>query len=225
MENVENTQAAPAVDAVTAAIQANFDNKVDVRDVKFHFKKVEDKETGETTKRPSVELKLPTPSVEGIIDILKEGGKSLELLLEAVADVVYSRARELVNENEQISQENFPISQLAWAAIANLPKAERRGGGISKETWEEFREDYIAVMPQVTGRSKEKVELAVKLLVNKFNNVKTDKKVVALLKGQLTLYATNSTKAEELAEVIEFLNTKADTLLAADSSNILDALS
>jgi hypothetical protein len=209
----------------TAAIEPNFNKLVDNVEAKFHFKKTTD-EAGNEYKRPTVELKLPVPSVEGIMDILtKEGNeKELELLRDAVNDVIFQRARELVNEKEDISQENFPFDQVTWEAIANLPKAERRGGGISKETWEEFAKDYIAVMPGATGKAVDKVSLAAKVFLNKFNAVKTDKKVLALLKAQLGVYITASPKAEEFVDCVEFLDKKAQTLIEADSSNLLDAL-
>lgn len=200
-------------------ISANFDNKVDVRDFKFNFKK---DELG--NKRASVELKLPVPSVEGIITILQAGGKGLELLLDSVADVIASQARSIVNDKEDISQDTFPTEQLLWDFIANLPKAERRGGGISKELWEAFALDYTAVMPSVTGKSIEAVGNAAKIYLNKFNAVKTNKPVLKLLKDQLSLYLVNSTSAENFTDCVEFLLNKADTLLAMDDAALLSNL-
>lgn len=206
---------------VHANIVANFDNKVDVKDYKFHFKKVKDEATGLESKRPTVELSLPIPSVEGIIAILEAGGKQLELLQEAVAEVIVSRARELVNDKEDISQDNFPMEELAWEKIATLPKAERRGGGIGKETWEEFSKDYVAVMPAITGKTAEQIGNAAKILLNKFNAVKTNKPVLKLLKEQLGLYATNSPNAETYAECVAFLVDKADSLINMDEAALL----
>ena len=211
---VDNTQ-------LHQSIRANFNNKVDVREFKFHFKKIKDETTGLETKRPSVELSLPIPSVEGIIEILETGGKQLDLLIEAVSDVITNRARELVNEKEDISQETFPMDELAWEKIANLPKAERRGGGISKETWEEFSKDYIAVMPAVTGKTAEQVGNAAKILLNKFNAVKTNKPVLKLLKAQIGLYASNSPNAETYTDCISFLVDKADALINMDEAALL----
>lgn len=200
-------------------IQANFDNTVDVRDFKFNFKK---DELG--NKRASVELKLPVPSVEGVIAILQNGGKGLELLLDSVADVIAAQARTIVNDKEDISQDTFPTSQIMWDFIANLPKAERRGGGISKELWEAFALDYTAVMPAVTGKSIEAVGNAAKIYLNKFNAVKTNKPVLKLLKDQLSLYLVNSTNAETYVDCVDFLLNKADTLLAMDDAALLSNL-
>lgn len=212
-----------AHDPVAAAIIANFNSKVDVQETNFFFKK-QTLEGGVETKRPTVTLKLPFPSVEGIIEILQAGGKQLELLQEAIKDVVIKQAREFVNADEAITQDTLPIDKLSWEAIANMPQAERRGGGIAKEVWESFAKDYIAIMPGVTGKTEDKIAMAAKVFLKKFADVKTDKKVITLLKGQLALYTTNSPNVEEYTECVEFLDKKADTLLAADSSSLLEAL-
>lgn len=217
---------APEHPAVTA-IKAQFDNKVDVIDAKFHFKKKVDEATKLESKRPTLEFKLPRPSVEGIVDILTAGNqKQVDLLLEAVSNIVLDRAREIVNSdvNEALTQDNFPISELSWEAIANQPAAERRGGGIAQETWDEFYKDYKAVMPGATGKPLESIERAVKVYATKFNLVKTDKPVLKLLRNQLAMYLNASPNAEVHMECVTFLDKKAETLINSESSSLLDAL-
>lgn len=205
-------------------IKANFNNQVDVEEVKFHFRKVKNEETGLETKRPTVAIPIPSPSVEGIIAIIEGGGKGLELLLEAVKSYVVEVARDHINENEGVTTESFPFDMLGWEKIANMPKAERRGGGIAKEVWEEFAKDYIAVMPGATGKSVDKITLAAKVLLNKFSAIKTNKPVLKLLQEQLTVYTNATPNAEAFVECIDFLNNKAKVLLETDSSNLLEAL-
>ena len=202
-------------------VQANFDNKVDKVAVKFNFRKVKDEATGLESKRPSVELELPLLSVEGIVAAFQAGGKQLDLIVEAVRDVQIASARELVNDKEDITAENFPYAELAWEAIANLPKAERRGGGIPKETWEEFAKDYIAVMPTATGKSIDQITNASKILLNKFQAVKTNKSVLKLLKEQLGIYVNTSPSAEQYQDCVSFLVEKAETFLNLDEAALL----
>lgn len=204
-----------------AEITANFDNTVDVKEYKFHFKTQKDKDSGIETKRPTVELKLPIPSVEGIINILQAGGKQLELLQAAVSDIVIAQARSILNENEQMIADNFPVEQCTWEFISNMPEAEKRGRGIPKEMWEEFAADYIEVMPSVTGKTSDQVALAAKLFLNKFQQVKTNKPVVGKLREQLAIYANNSKQAENYADCIKFLDEKAEALLQADETALL----
>jgi len=211
--------------AAPLSVAANFDNTVDKVAVKFNFRKVvtKDEATGVEveTKRPTVELELPLITVEGLVKALEAGGKQLDLVLEAVRDVQINRARELVNEKEDISADNFPYAQLSWEAISNLPKAERRGGGIPKEQWEDFAKDYVAIMPGVTGKKPEQIANASKILLNKFQQVKTNKPVLALLKEQLGIYANSSPNAEQYSDCISFLVEKADTFLSMDDAQLL----
>ena len=208
-------------DSQNQNIQANFDNTVDVKEYKFHFKTVKDKESGIETKRPTIELKLPVPSVEGIIAILEAGGKQLELLQSAVSDIVVAQARSLLSDNENMTADNFPYAQCTWEFVANMPEAEKRGRGIPKEVWEEFAADYIEVMPSITGKTSEQVALAAKLFLNRLQQVKTNKPVIGKLREQLAIYANNSKQAENFADCIKFLDDKANDLLEADETALL----
>lgn len=189
--------------------------------VKFNFKK--DKELG--TKRPSVELTIPVPTIDGVVDILTRGvDKEVNLLMDAIRSVVIDQARQQVNDKEDISQETIDLDSLTWEAIANMPPAARRGGGIAKETWEEFGKDYATVMLAVTGKTAEQIGNAVKILIAKFQPVKTNKKVLAFFKEQIALYAANTPNAEDFQECIEFLSNKVEELLKADEASLLNNL-
>jgi hypothetical protein len=220
-QDTDQAAGAPTADAMVHNVQANFDNTVDVQEVNFSFRKVTDDKTGVEYKRPTITLPVLKPSVEGLVKILETGGKGLELLLEAAADVVISRARELINESESVDATNFPYEELLWDKIASLPKAERRGGGIPKETWEEFIKDYIAVMPSLTGKTVDKVENAARNFANKFAAVKTNKKVLGLLVDQLGIYTEGATNAEQFVECINFLTEKADKLVNMSEEELL----
>lgn len=225
-------QAAAHKEEQAAKIKANFNNQVDVKETNFFFRKVKNEvknqETGEVsvveTKRPTVTLPIPVPSVEGIIAILDAGGKQLDLLLEAVGAVVIEQAREIVNEKEDINADNFPFEKMGWEYIANLPKAERRGGGISKELWDDFEKDYQDIMPALTGKKQDAVNNAARIFKAKFQGAQTNKPVLKVLENQLGIYAQNTTQGETLLPCIEFLQNKLEKLLNTDESNLLLAL-
>jgi hypothetical protein len=207
-----------------APIFVNFDNKLDYKSAKFNFRSVTDKDTGVATKRSTVELdKLPVPSVEGIVAILETGGKALELLLEAVQEVVVNRARDVINDSESVTSNNFNYASCDWNTIANLEKEDRRSG-ISKETWDDFAVDYVEVMPAISNTSKEQCANAAKIFVGKFTSIKSKKDVIAKLKLRLSMYAEHSSKAAEFAECIDFLFKKADKLIQAKEESLEDNL-
>lgn len=212
------------------------------KDTAFHFKK---DDLG--NKRPSVTLQLPFLTLAGVAAIINmkmiqvaddankedpaviaaiKHNKSVEnqqeLLLSELESTVYVQARSQVNDNVDINQETLDLSKLSWEFIANIPKAERKGAGISKEVWEAFVADYIAIMPALIGRDVEKVTNAATLLSKRFQPVKTVKKVISQLKEYLDIWFSNTASAEDLAEVYEFLSKKAEELLAADEAKLLD---
>ena len=214
-----STTAAPVEQSKPIQIVPAFDNKVDLKDFKFHFKK---DDLG--NKRPTVELKLPCPSVEGVVNIVETGGKGLELLLSAAAEIIASQARSLLNDTESMNEASFPIDQCTWEAISLMPESEKRGRGIAKEIWEEFGKDYITAMPGLTGKTVEQVTLASKLFLNKYQQVKSTKKVIQMLRDQLAIYTNGAPNAETYQECVKFLDEKADSLLKADDVKLLEAL-
>ena len=164
-------------------------------------------------KRAPVELNLPVPTISGIVEILKAGGKELELLNDAIYGVVKSVASEIVADNANISQDNFPTAQVLWTAIANMPKAER--ATIPQEQWDGFAADYLAVMPGLTGKSADQVGLATQIYLKKFVMVKTNKPILGKLKEQLALYM-ETPNAENFQDVLELLLRRVDAYLSAE---------
>lgn len=230
----EAAAAEAAKKAKLEKIKADFAAKgalVDLQETSFFFKKVklEDdtgKPTGEEYKRPTVELAIPVPSLEGLVAILDKGSDSpgFKLVFEALSNVAADRARDLLNDNQSLTEENFPYEELSWETIAALPKAERRGGGIAEEVWKDFYEDYIAVMVPATNKPVENVTRAAKLFLGKFNACKYNKPVLGKLQTQLALYLENTKRAEDFSKCVDFLVKKADILLKADDSKLVDLI-
>lgn len=189
--------------------------------VKFHFKSTTDEVTGQKTRRPTVELNLPLVTIEGVVEILNGGNeKEVGLIVESLREVQIGQARSFVNERVDINADNFPYDQISWQAIAAMPPAARRGAGIPKEQFEEFAKDYIAVMPAATGKTEKQVSNAALFFVSKLSPLKAHPQKnthLAKLKEQLAIYAATSANAENFADVVEYLNNRADALMAEDS--------
>lgn len=198
---------------ISENIKVNYDFDVTVKATKFSFKKSEDKETGIIIERKPVELAIPYPTVEGIVAILEAGGEGLELLLESMETVVNSQARSMLFDDLEATAATFPVEKLSWDFIAKIPKVQRRGTGIPKETWDAFKLDYLSVMPEATGKTLDQTANAARLLAGKLASVRTNPPVLKLLVGQLAIYADVSPNVAEYVECVEFLLNKADTLL------------
>jgi hypothetical protein len=211
-----------AMEALCASVKESHDYKVSTKPVDFNFKKTVDKDTKIETLRSPVRLAMAYPSFpDGIIAILEAGGKQVELLMEAVEGVVNTAARAYLYDDVTLNAATFPYDKVSWEAISNQPKSQRRGGGIPKETWEAFAQDYTDVMPGVTGKSMEQVGNAAKILFNKLALVKTNEPVLNMLVGQLAIYSEASPNIDDYRECVEFLLSKADTFLNLSEEDLL----
>lgn len=210
----EATNATPAAPAIPVSTNPN----IVYSPVSFFFKK---DELG--NKRPTINLALPYLTMEGLITALGDE-KQAKLILDMVNDeIIYGAARQQVNDEQSPvnEQSQLDLTKLTLEFIANLPPAERRGGGIPKEVWEAFSKDYLAIMPAVTGKTADQVGNAVKLHVAKYQPCKTNKKVLKVLQDQLAVYTANTQNLEEFGGAVEFLNKKLETLLQADEAALL----
>ena len=197
--------------AQVASVPASVNPLLDVKDMKFRWKK--DKLDN---LRPTIELKGFVPSVEGIADIFNNGGKGLELLQEVVYDTVRSSVADYLNDNEGATAESIDWAKFTWDAIANQSREDRRASSIPTELWESFAKDYISIMPGVTNKTEEAVTNATIVYLKKFSIVKSDKDTLSKLKTQLSLYMEHTKNGEQFQEILALLLKKLDVFLKSD---------
>jgi len=179
---------------------------------------------GSTTVIPArapVNLTMPVPTLAGLIEIINAGGAGATLLLDVAADAVYDFAKANLLDLESFNPEDYDPALLAWNAIATAPREDGRRG-ISKERWTEFKEDYCAVMLQVSGLSKVQVENAAKFFVQKLAPVRTMPARLERLRELLGVYMQNSANAD--SQVCEYLLNKIEEFLNAEEAPVEDVL-
>lgn len=197
---------------MSEAIVANVNRLVSTPEMVFNFKK--DKLGN---KRQSIVIAPKVPSVDGIVDILSRGDeKEVQLLMDAVYDVIRSAAAGIIGDDENVTADNFPYDRITWQAIASQPKEDRRSSTISEEQYKEFFASYISYMPGATGKSEEAVTNATLVYRKKFAPWKSDKKTLEKLKGQLALYIEGCPDAEQHQEVLDMLLRRLEVYLKAD---------
>lgn len=179
-------------------------------------------------KRPSIKLAIPVITFDGLLEALSND-KQQQFILDIIEEYTINAAKQQVSpatdEVQPVNdQEHLDISKLTIEFLANQPRAERRGGGIAKEIWEAFAKDYIDVMPAVSNKTADQVGNAAKILLSKFQLVKTQKTVISYLQTQLALWFQNTKQQEEFAECYEFLDSKAKALLSANEADLLASL-
>jgi hypothetical protein len=177
-----------------------------------------DKET--KIRRPEIVVQAPVPNQAALVQFLtkpEQFGKELELVFEALADVVRNTGLSIVADTE-ITSGNFPTNKLDWTAIARMPKEDRRSSTISDEEWVAFAKDYQAVMPAASGKTQTQVDNAVKLFVGKLTVVKFKRDTLSTLQQQLAIFLEQEV-AERHTSVIEFLAKRIENYLAAEDIN------
>lgn len=231
----------------TQGVQANFDNKIDVKETLFKFRasstKVfndegdpvmvpeldkEGKETGKEVQKVDVrasreiKLNIPVLSVEGVVEVFEKGGRGLEFLMEVVHDVFLDRARDILAEDENMTADNFPFDQLTWEAIANLPKEVRRGAAnIAKEDWDNFATAYQNFMTSV-GLKKEAVSRQASVFKQKLRPIATRKDVLPQFALLLNIFLQKCPQAGEYTEVIEYLQKANKKYMEAEAKSASD---
>jgi hypothetical protein len=205
--------AGPINEAAGASIVKNVNFKIT-----FRKDKLGNKQEGFT-------LTAPVPTQDGLIAALSDE-KQTEYLLDLVEAAVYSAVRDQVGDETKPvrKQEDLDVSKLTLQALANVPKAVRTGGGISKEVWEEFSKDYIATMPAVTGKNIEQVTNAATIFVRKLQPVKTNMPALKFLREQLALYFQSTDNKEDFQQCVEFLDNKIEEFLNKDEASLIGNL-
>ena len=105
---------------------------------------------------------------------------------------------------------------MAAPGMANRPASERRGASFSEELWKQFGSDYITVMSSITDKTDKQIKTAAEILIRKFSPVREKKSVVATLRGYLQQWFAATTQGEDLQQVYDYLDSRAETLLTAD---------
>jgi hypothetical protein len=188
-----------------------------MRQFTFHFKKQKTLDAeGEMIKRPSVILDVPVPTYDGLIVAIGNDSKVSTFLLDLIEEAIKDQVRDmLVDSDKPVQrQEDLDVKKLTLEYIANIPKSERAGGNIPKETWEAFEKDYIEVM-YTEARPKASINAA-KVFLAKLAPARTDKVSLALLQSRLAEWLTRSSNTDDFMDIYKYLDDRISMLLAKE---------
>lgn len=208
----------------------------------FHFRKEKVKDENgneiadEVFKHPSVKIPLPIPTREELLAIFTapatgEGNRASEqaFILSLVDDAFYAQARDQINEFREsnpkatVTANVIDYSKLTINALANMPASER-GNKLDDEDMKAFITDYVSVMPQASGKDANKIKAQAGILEKGLRTVKTDKKVLSVMKDLLTMWAANTPNLEEHQKVYDALNGRIDKWVKAEPKNVLESI-
>lgn len=163
--------------------------------------------------RESVKLNVPTLDAAALSAIMVANDpKQVELVLEAVNALVIEQVRKQIDDqpnHQQVDLAKIDFTKVSWEAIANMPKAERISTAISDKTWEAFKNDYVATMVGVTGKSEQLVANAANIIVAEFKPIRDNNDKLATLETYLDTWFAHTDKAADFASLYERLSKKA----------------
>jgi hypothetical protein len=188
--------------------------------VNFSFRSKE--ENGVKTKRETLKFDIPHITWTGLTQALSSDPKVREFMISVVNNEIDNAVRAQLNDNEKLSKaEELDYTKLNLVYLANQPKSERAGNGISQDTWKAFQQDYISVMPALINRSAEQIATAAKVFTQRLQPVKTNKPVLSKLEEYLTVWFTNTETPEDFADVFTFLSEKIKVFLNTSDEDML----
>lgn len=170
-------------------------------------------------KRPTVSVEYDAPNAEGIVALLQgDDPKVTEMIVDNVQGILQNHIRSYVDQDLDFGQEQLDAlveqGKVSLEYVAHIPKADRNV--LSKEDLEQFAQDYIAVMPELTGKEPERVQAAATLFVERFKRAAGDNNVLNILRQQLDVFVDGA--GEEVLQrnerVITWAAGKLDELLA-----------
>lgn len=175
--------------------------------------------TKDGIKRPTVSVEFDSPNAAGLIQLLQsEDPKVVSYLEDMTSSALAAHIRTYVDSDENFNQETLDAmvaeGKISIEALANLPKSERNT--LTKEQLEDFARDYIAIMPEVTGKDVKRIQMAAGLFAERFKRCAGDNTVLAVLQEQLGVFI-EAADAEVLGKherALEYLAAKLEELLS-----------
>lgn len=199
------------------------------------FRKTKDKDGNEVPAREPISLFIPVLTAAGVAEMLakrNEDGslsKEAQLVVDAVTSIIHDRTKEVVSdllaEDKEVTATTFPLEEVTFEKIANLPPAERKGRGISDEVWTAFAESYSKYYIG-QGLDQKKVETATAIFRKRLQPAKSNKPLLDKLRTYLSgwFIGVNGAEDASLSEVYSFLDDKIGEFLNVKPEDALDLI-
>lgn len=215
-----NDQVAVAVD-ISGVAPPQFT----IKPTKFSFRT--DKDTG--TKRPTVDLDIPVPTWDGLLNALSDStGKVPELVLSAIQELVIAAVREQVNDSDKpVSvQSDLDTAKLTLSYLANLPPSARAERSITAEMWEEFAESMREVYRvRAPNRPAETTETAIRMFQSSLKGHRGNVLILAAAKKLLNFwFSALDNPSDTLGKIYNHLTNKIEAFSNATQEDLLSAL-
>ena len=175
-------------------------------------------------KRNSITLPLFRPSLDSVRTMLADGeSPETSFILALLDDAVYAAAYQMLSADPSLTAETFPLDKLSFYELARLPR-EAKTRGIDKELLAAFCADYVAAMPEITGKDEARCKVAADQFADRFGKAKQQPEALVVLQKLLDVYATQAPNAGDYAVIITYLSKKLEEYIAAGTVDLASML-
>jgi len=204
-------------------------------EVKYFFKteKLRDEsgaEVGEGRKHPDVIATLPAPSEDEVAKIITGADSpAKQLVMDAINAIIFGAGRSQINEWREKNPEgtftpnDFDLSKLTLEAISLLPKKTRGGYAPTEEDLTGFCADYKEVMQHAVGVELAKIGTHVKHLRTGLAKLRTEKKILEMMRTYLDNWAAHTENMDEHQQVFEWLSERIAKWLKVEEKDLTEA--
>lgn len=177
--------------------------------------------------RKSVEIDIKLLTQDDLAKILTgTDEKAKDLLLGQANQVVIDAVRSQLDDQDnhvEIDTSKVDLSKADFVFIANLPPAQRTGGGIPAEEWDAWTADYVATLVRVAGKTENVAANSANIFKTNLKEYRFSQDWLKALQGNLQTWFTNSTDAAEYVRIFERLNARLGGYLK-DSNSVASGL-
>lgn len=202
-----------------------------------HAVKVKDKDGKEVTryKRPAFKAFIPYTTKEALTKLLttpETERAAWDFIIELVNKSVYTAGQDQVNEaiktQAYLLQDHLKVRALDVYALATAEKAPSTRG-IPKETWADFKIDFVTVLNKAHGVSIDGATKASKIIADdRLASLKTAQlNIIEKFKELLASWYSSTSEAnqDKFASILEESALKLETYAAKGEQSFLDSIS
>lgn len=180
---------------------------------------------------PPIRLSVQIPDWDELAGMIDTGRKPsahnidksrLQLLEDAILSVFFEHAQTIANSDQELTTDTFPSDDLQWDSLSAMHSGSRWRRAALTTQMAALMDDYVIVMPVITGKAVERVNLAAMIMLSDFEQVTHDKKSIAIIRDQLVTYAEQAPNALQHIDAIAYLLYRIDVLLDLENIAVID---
>lgn len=184
---------------------------------KFGFRATKDDSGKETPAiEPIIRKDVQLLDLQAVVDLISSADpKVLEMVVDTLNGPILGYYRDLIDiiGIDEVRANGIPPEKYSFELIANLPARSKTV--FEEAVWNDFKADYISVLV-ANSIPAEKAKTGAEILAGRLNKVKGNLDALQQFKDRIKTWFGNSSKAEEMTPVYQYLIGRCEDFIAAN---------